>query len=75
MAGFKKICIRYNNAQTHYRPPSDPRAPRFALVLALVEEGLVNSLEVDLVFLPGDVATEGILRVPPGSTIVLITKT
>lgn len=67
MAGFKKICIRYNNAQTHYRPPSDPRAPRFALVLALVE--------VDLVFLPGDVATEGILRVPPGSTIVLITKT
>ncbi len=32
-----------------------PLGPRFALALALAEEELVNSLEEDLVFPPGEV--------------------
>lgn len=59
---------------TTYRPPPDPLGPCLALALALVEEGLVNSLGADLIFPPGEVTLGGILRIPPGSTIVLITK-
>lgn len=56
-----------------YRPPPDPLGPCLALALALVEEELVNSLGADLIF-PPEVTLGGILRIPPGSTIVLITK-
>lgn len=69
----KKCAVVYY-AYTTYRPPSGPLGPRFALALALLDVGLVNSLEADLVFPLGEGATGGIFRIPPGSTIVLITK-
>lgn len=59
---------------TTYRPPSGPLGPRFALALVLEEVGLVNSLEEDLLFPLEEVAIGGMFKIPPGSTIVLITK-